>query len=133
MNAPTPEMLSALLSAMERMNARELRGEFDASGAFRLEAVPAGPPQLAVSADELAALLGGGVSAFLVNDWGKTGKLSSIKHGKTRFYLLPVVAHDLAYQVDLSAVASDRPAVERLMLDWVLRRAPANVTLNQAA
>ncbi|MBK1858213.1 hypothetical protein [Cerasicoccus arenae] len=118
-------MLTALLSAMQRMGARRLRGTFDAAtGAFDVEAVPAGPPELGCSAAELAALLGHGVSPFLVNDWAKKRKLSSVKEGKTRFFLLPVVAHDLAYQLDLADVTAGRPEVERLLIDWVLRRAP---------
>lgn len=120
---PDARTLTAILAAMRDMGAQEASIEPTENGGFRVRTLPKRQP-LAVSCDELATMLG--VTPFLVADWAKKGVISSFKRGSTRFFPLPVVAHDIAKQIDLGERTDGRQAMEDLLLDWLMGRSPAH-------
>lgn len=119
---PDAQTLTAVLAAMRDLGAQEASIEPTPNGGFRVRTLPK-RQQLAVNDEELAALLG--VTPFLVADWAKKGVISSFKRGNTRLFPLPVVAHDIAKNIDLGTLTDGRPEMEDLILDWLMGRSPA--------
>lgn len=113
-----PEQVMALLTAMTKLNAKRITGKLNADGEFVIEAERSFN-QFSVSVDELAEMMGESVTPFLINQWAKKRVISSVKEGKTRFFILPVVAADFVRQLDLGLLTPDYASAERLLIDWL--------------